>query len=407
MARKEMNPERIRLVKELLAEYQPKDVLELQDVLKDIFGPLMEDMLLGELDAELGYEKHDQSPKETGNRRNGSYPKTVRSKMGELTLNIPRDRDGEYEPVIVPKGSRDISGIEEKVMSMYAKGMSDRDISATVEDIYGFNVSHETISRIIDRIQPRLNEWQSRTLASCYPFLYVDALVVPIKNDGRSTNKAVYSILGIDQNGMKDCLGFWISENEGAHFWLSIFDELRSRGVEKVGFVSIDGLSGLEEGIRSIFPEAIVQRCIVHLVRNSIKYIPSKHYKAFCSDLKAMYGAVNLTTAQAALEAFKEKWSSYPSAIKVWTSNFNHVEQLYDYPAEIRKIIYTTNTIESFNSALRKVTNRKSAFPNDNSVFKILFLRTMDIAKKWTKPHSGWAVIRGQLDILFPDWDSL
>ena len=406
MAKKEKNPERTRLIKELLAEYKPKDLLELQDVLKEIFGPLMEDMLQGELDAELGYEKHDQSPKETGNRRNGSYPKTVRSKMGEVTLSIPRDREGEYEPALVPKGSRDISGIEEKVLSMYAKGLSDRDISATIDDIYGFNVSHETISRIIDRIQPRLNEWQSRTLATCYPFLFVDALVVPVKNDGRSTNKAVYSILGIDQNGMKDCLGFWISEKEGAHFWLSIFDELRTRGVEKVGFVSIDGLTGLEDGIQSIFPEAVVQRCIVHLVRNSLKYIPSKHYKAFCADLKTMYGAVSLTSAQAALEAFKEKWSAYPSAIKVWTSNFSHVEQLFHYPAEIRKIIYTTNTIESFNSALRKVTNRKAAFPNDNAVLKILYLRTMDIASKWVQPFRNWALVRGQLDIVFPDWDT-
>ena len=406
MAKRETSPERKRLIKELLAEYQPKDLLELQDVLKEIFGPLMEDMLQGELDAELGYEKHDQSPKETVNRRNGSYPKTVRSTMGEVTLSIPRDREGEFEPALVPKGSRDISGIEEKVMSMYAKGMSDRDITATIEDIYGFNISHETISRIIDRIQPRLNEWQSRTLASCYPFLFVDALMVPVKNDGKSTKKAVYSILGIDQDGIKDCLGFWISENEGAHFWLSIFDELRTRGVVKIGFVSIDGLNGLEEGIQSIFPDAVVQRCIVHMVRNSLKYVPSKHYKAFCTDLRAVYGASSLKSAQSALEVFKEKWSAYPSAIKVWTSNFSHVEQLFHYPAEIRKIIYTTNTIESFNSALRKVTDRKAAFPNDNAVFKILYLRTMDIVRKWAKPHPGWAVVRGQLDIVMPGWDS-
>ena len=406
MAKKEKNPERSRLVKELLAEYQPKDLFELQDVLKDIFGPLMEDMLKGELDSHLGYEKHDQAPKETENRRNGSYPKTVRTKMGEVPLSIPRDRNGEFEPSLVPNGSRDVSGIEEKVLAMYAKGMSDRDISATVDDIYGFNVSHDTISRIVDRVQPRLAEWQSRSLKECYPFLYVDALVVPIKSDGRSVNKAVYSIISIDPDGIKDCLGFWISDKEGAHFWLSIFDELRTRGVKKLGFVSIDGLSGLEEGIRSIFPEAIIQRCMVHLVRNSVKYVPSKHYKAFCADLKAMYGAASQSTAKLALEAFIEKWSAYPSAVKVWVDNFNHVEQLFDYPAEIRKRIYTTNTIEGFNSALRKVTNRKAAFPNDNSVFKILFLRTMDIAKKWGKPLSGWAIVRGQLDIVIPGWDS-
>jgi transposase-like protein len=404
MEKRERNPERERLVKELLAEYQPKDIMELQDVLKNIFGPLMEDMLKGELDAHLGYGKHDRTPKETTNRRNGSFPKTVHSKMGDLELSIPRDRDGEFEPELVAKGTRDVSGIEEKVLSMYAKGMSDRDISATVEDIYGFRASHDTISRIVDRVQPRLTEWQSRALEACYPFLYVDALIVPIKSDGKSVNKAVYSIIGISRDGIKDCLGFWISDKEGAHFWLSIFDELKARGVKRLGFVSIDGLSGLEDGIRSIFPEAVVQRCMVHLVRNSVKYIPSKHYKAFCADLKAMYGAASLSSAKAALGGFIEKWSDYPSAVKVWTDNFAHVEQLFDYPSEIRKRIYTTNTIEAFNSALRKVTNRKAAFPNDTAVFKILYLRTMDISKKWAKPLSGWALVRGQLDIVLPGW---
>jgi transposase-like protein len=406
MAKKDRDPKLDRLVKELIAVYQPKDFMELQDILKDIFGPLMEDMLKGELDGHLGYQKHDQSPKETENRRNGSYPKTVRSRMGEMTLSIPRDRSGEFEPVLVPNGSRDVSGVEEKVLSMYAKGMSDRDISATVDDIYGFKLSHETISRIIERVQPRLSEWQSRTLCESYPFLFVDALMVPVKSDGKSINKAVYSIIGINKDGIKDCLGFWVSDKEGAHFWLSIFDELRERGVKKLGFVSIDGLSGLAEGIRTIFPEAVIQRCMVHLVRNSIKYIPSKHYKAFCADLRAMYGASSQTSAQAALQVFIEKWSSYPSAVKVWVSNFEQVNQLFHYPAEIRKIIYTTNTIEAFNSALRKVTNRKAAFPNDIAVFKILYLRTMDIAKKWVKPISGWAIVRGQLDIVLPDWDT-
>ena len=405
MTKRERNPERERLVKQIIAEYQPKSIMELQDVLKSIFAPLMEDMLKGELDSHLGYAKNDQLPKATPNRRNGSFPKTVRSQLGELELAIPRDREGEFEPALIQNGKRDISGIEEKVLSMYARGMSDRDISATVDEIYGFSLSHDTISRIVDRVQPHLSEWQSRALCACYPFLYIDALFVPIKSDGKAANKAVYSIIGINADGIKDCLGFWISEKEGAHFWLSIFDELKARGVKKLGFVSIDGLSGLEEGIRSVYPKAVIQRCMVHLIRNSIKYIPSKHYKMFCTDLKAMYGAASLASAQAALEAFVWKWSIYPSAIKVWVDNFRHVEQLYEYPSEIRKIIYTTNTIEAFNSALRKVTNRKAAFPNDNAVFKILFLRTMDIADKWVKPISGWAVIRGKLDIVLPNWD--
>ena len=407
MAKRERDPKRDQLIKALLDEYQPKSFQELQDVLKEIFAPLMEDMLQGELDAHLGYQKHDQGQKPTENRRNGSFPKTVRSTMGKVELSIPRDRAGEFEPELVPNGTRDVSGVEEKVLSMYAKGMSDRDISETVAEIYGFSVSHETISRIVDRVQPRLAEWQSRPLNECYPFLFVDALMVSAKSDGKATKKAVYSMIGISQDGIKDCLGFWISETEGAHYWLSIFDELRARGVKKLGFVSIDGLSGLEDGIKSIFPEAVVQRCMVHLVRNSLKYIPSKHYKAFCADLKAMYGAASQTSAKAALESFVGKWSAYPSAVKVWVDNFSHVEQLFDYPAEIRKIIYTTNTIEAFNSALRKVTNRKAAFPNDSAVFKILYLRAMDIIKKWLKPISGWAVVRGQLDIVLPGWDAV
>jgi transposase-like protein len=323
-----------------------------------------------------------------------------------VPLSIPRDREGEFEPELVPKGSKDVSGIEEKVLAMYAKGMSDRDISATVADIYGFSMSHDTISRIVDRVMPRVAEWQTRSLQECYPFLYVDALMVPVKSEGKSINKAVYSIIGVDCGGMKDCLGFWISEKEGAHFWLTIFDELKSRGVKKLGFVSIDGLKGLEEGIRAMFPEAVVQRCIVHLVRNSVRYVPSKHYKAFCADLKAMYGASIQAACRGALEALAEKWSSYPSAVKVWRDNFSHVEQLFDYPAEIRRIIYTTNMIEAFHSALRKVTNRKAAFPNDNAVFKILYLRTMDIVKKWTMPIRDWAIVRGQLDIVLPGWDT-
>lgn len=406
MSKRERNPERERLIKQIIAEYQPKSLLELQDTLKEIFAPLMEDMLKGELDSHLGYVKSDPIPKATTNRRNGSFPKTVRSQLGELELDIPRDRDGEFEPALIPNGKRDVSGIEGKVLSMYAKGMSDRDISTTIDEIYGFSLSHDTISRIVDRVQPHLAEWQSRPLCPCYPFLYIDALVVPVKSEGKAVNKAVYSVIGINTEGIKDCLGFWISDKEGAHFWLSIFDELKTRGVKNIGFVSIDGLTGLEEGINSVYPGAVVQRCMVHLVRNSVKYIPSKHYKAFCADLKAMYGATSLMSAQAALEAFIQKWSAYPSAIKVWKDNFRHVEQLFEYPSEIRKAIYTTNTIEAFNSALRKVTNRKAAFPNDSAVFKVLFLRTMDLATKWVKPLPGWAVIRGKLDIILPNWDN-
>ena len=405
MAKRTLMPEQKQLIDSIFRHQQPATIAELQDVLKEMFAPMMEEMLKGELDAHLGYEKHDQSPKATTNRRNGSYPKTVRSTMGEIELNIPRDRNGEFEPALIPTGERDISAIEDKVFSMYAKGLSDRDISETIDEIYGFKLSHETISRIVDRVQPQLTEWQSRSLSECYSFMYVDALVVSVKSEGRSINKSVYTIIGVDVNGLKDCLGFWISDNEGAHFWITIFDELKMRGVKKIGFVSIDGLAGLEDGIKSVFPDAVVQRCIVHLIRNSVKYIPSKHYKAFCSDLKSIYGAVSIAAANAALESLRQKWKDYPSAIKVWDDVYRHIEQLFEYPSEIRKIIYTTNAVESFNSALRKVTNRKAAFPNDSAVFKILYLRTLDISKRWTKPMANWAVVRGKLDIFMPGWD--
>jgi len=402
MAKKERNEKRSQLFRELLAELKPTSAAGLQGSLKEMFGGMLEEMLKAELDEELGYEKHDQTEKATSNRRNGSYEKQIRSSLGEQTLSVPRDRQGLFEPQVVPNGVKDVTGIEEKVLSMYAKGMSDRDISYTINDIYGFEMSHDTISRIVDKITPKLTEWQSRPLEERYSFLYMDALMVDIKSDGKAMKKAVYSIIGINEDGKKDVLGFWISENEGSHFWLSILDELKNRGVKKVFFACIDGLSGLEEAIKTVFPETIVQRCMVHLVRSSVKYIPTKHYKEFCSDLKAIYQAVSLSAAQAAFESLKEKWGkNYPGAIKVWMQNFSHVEQLFNYPAEIRKMIYTTNMIEAFNSALRKVTNRKAAFPNNSAVLKILFLRTIDITKKWTAPVQNWAIIRGRLDVLF------
>ena len=404
MTKRETNANRSRLIHEMIAEYDIKTIADLEKTLKEMFAGTMSDMLKGELDAQLGYEKNSQAPKETTNRRNGSYLKQVKTSMGEAELSVPRDRDGEFEPQLVPAGTRDVSGVEEKVLSMYAKGMSDRDISATIAEIYGFTLSHETISKIVDRVQPRLQEWQSRGLESVYPFVFLDALMVSVKSEGRAVKKAVYCAIGINTEGRKDILGIWINETEGTHFWLTIFEELKARGVKKIHFISIDGLSGLEEAIKSCFPMAVVQRCIVHLVRNSVKYIPTKHYKDFCKDLKAMYSAVSLDAARAALDVLKTKWAAYPSALKVWIGNFAHVEQLYDYPAEIRKMIYTTNMIEAVNSGLRKVTNRKAAFPSDLSVMKILFLRIMDITAKWSMPIPNWALIRGKLDLIIPDW---
>lgn len=407
MKKERLNPRSKELLQEMIGMYQPKTLGDIQAMLKDLFADTMEDMLKAELDEELGYAKNSQQPKTTGNRRNGSYPKTVQSNIGEIEVNIPRDRDGEYEPELIPKGTKDVSGLEEKVLSLYAKGTSDRDISEVINEIYGFQLSHETISHIVDRVQPRVIEWQNRRLEKVYPFVYMDALMVSMKSDGKAGKHAVYSIIGVNSDGKKDCFGFWIGENEGTHQWLSIFDELKSRGVERLGFVCIDGLAGLEEAIIGTFPEAIVCRCMVHLVRNSTKYVPTKHRKEFCADLKAIYSAVSEGEAEHCLAVLNEKWGKqYPSAVRVWNDNFCYVQRLFDYPAEIRKMIYTTNAIESFNSALRKVTDRKSAFPNEMAVMKILYLRTMDIVKKWTMPYPNWSLIRGKLDLLWGiEWD--
>ena len=402
MKKPRINPEGHELLRQVMEQYQPKTINDIQEMLKDLFADTIEDMLKAELDTELGYSKNSQDPKQTENRRNGSYPKKVTSTMGEIELDIPRDRLGEYKPELIPKGSHDVSALEKNVLSLYGKGTSDRDISDVINEIYGFELSHETISNTVDRIQPRVIEWQNRRLDKVYPFVYMDALMVNIKSDKRAGKYAVYSIIGVNCDGRKDCFGFWIGEDEGAHKWLSIFDELKSRGVERLGFVCIDGLSGLEEAITNTFPTAIVCRCMVHLVRNSTKYVPTKHRKEFCADLRAIYGAVSIGEAENALALLNEKWSKqYPSAVKVWNDNFTYVQRLFDYPAEIRKMIYTTNAIESFNSALRKVTDRKAAFPNEAAVMKILYLRTLDVVKKWTMPYLNWSIIRGELNLLW------
>jgi len=377
---------------------------DLYEALRGMFAGTLEDMLKAELDEHLGYGKHDQYPKKTPNRRNGFTPKTLRTAhTGEIAIDVPRDRESSFEPQVVKKGQNDVSEIQDKVMSMYAKGLSDRDISTIIEDIYGFPISHETISRIVDRITPRFEAWQSRELEAVYAFVYVDAMVVKVKDDGKALNKAVYSVIGIDIQGHKDVLGLWMNENEGAHFWMMIFDELRARGVERMLFVCIDGLKELERGVLSIFPGTHVQRCMVHLQRNSLKYIPTKYYKEFCHAAKAIYSAVSVPAAKQALEALRGKWSDYPSAVRIWVDNFEQVERLFELPAPIRKMVYTTNAVEALHSALRKVTRGKAAFPNDEAVFKALFLRTMDIIKKWTMPVPNWALVLGQIDILYPD----
>ena len=392
------NDSRNELVKAILDEYKPETAKDVQDALKDIFGPIFESMLQGEMNAHLGYENNSKISKETDNRRNGYITKNVKTSMGEMTVDVPRDRDGSFDSVVIPKRTKDISDIDQKVLSMYAKGMSQRDISATIEDIYGFKISHETISQITDCVMDELNEWQSRPLKKCYPFVFVDCMYVTMRYEYECKESAVYTILGYDTNGHKDILGIWLNETESKHTWMQIFDEIKQRGVEDIFFISMDGVSGLEDGAKEIFKGVVVQRCIVHLIRNSLKYVPSKDYKRFTANLKLIYGAPNLKTAQNEFEKFKETWSKYPGAVDVWERNFKHVEQLFDYPSDIRKVKYTTNAIELVNSSIRKVT-KKGAFPNENALFKLLYLRVCELQKKWgDHTLQNWSMVRNQLD---------
>ena len=397
MAKSKRDPKTMELANRIIEQYQPESVQDMQNALKDIFGPMFEAMLKGEMNHHLGYDSNDKGEKETTNRRNGYGRKLLKTSAGEVEIEVPRDRDGSFEPKIIPKRKKDVSEIEDKVIAMYARGMSQRDISSTIEDIYGFSVSHEMVSDITDTVLPELEEWQSRPLNNCYPFVFVDCMYTTVRNQYETKKYAVYTILGYTMEGNKDILGLWLNETESKHKWMQIFDEIKARGVEDIFFISMDGVSGLEEGARSIFPNVIVQRCIVHLIRNSIKYVPSKDYKAFTASLRKVYGAQSLKACQSALEAFKQQWSTYPGAIDVWVRNFEHVEQLYDYGSAVRKIMYTTNAVESIHSSFRKVT-KKGAFPNENALFKVLYLRVKELEKKWEGGHiQNWSLAMNQL----------
>lgn len=399
MNRKKRNKKSVELAQSIIDTYQPESVEDMQNALKDIFGPMFEAMLQGELNHHLGYESHEKAEKPTDNRRNGYGKKHLKTSMGEVLIQTPRDRDGSFEPTLIPKRKRDLSEIEGKILAMYARGMSQRDISNTIEDIYGFSVSHEMVSDITDSVLQELEEWQNRPLKKCYAFLFVDCMYVTIRENYEARDMAVYTILGVDLAGNKAILGVWLNQTESKNQWMKIFDELKTRGVEDIFFLSMDGVSGLEAGAKAIFPKVTVQRCIVHLVRNSLKYVPSKDYKDFCRDLKKFYSAPSLKACKASFESFKQRWSNYPGAIAVWERNFAHVEQLFDFGSAIRKVMYTTNAIESIHASFRKVT-KKGAFPNENALLKLLYLRVSELERKWVTGHiRDWPLVLNQLMI--------
>lgn len=397
MARKKESTRGENLAKQIIEQYKPKSVADMQDALKDIFGSMFEAMLQGEMNNHLGYESNDHGIKTTDNWRNGYTNKKVKTSAGEVDIKVPRDRDSSFKTQLTPKRQKDVSEIEEKVLAMYAIGMSQRDIAETIEDIYGFEISHEMVSQITDCVLDELNDWQNRPLKSMYTFLFVDCMYATIRKEYESKNYAVYTILGYDLDGQKDILGLWLNESESKHTWMQIFDELKTRGVEDILFICMDGVSGLEDGAKAIFKDVVVQRCIVHLVRNSIKYVPSNDYKKFTQSLKKVYGAPSLNGCRKAFEQFCQEWSQYHGAVDVWKRNFNHVEQLFDYGSAVRKVMYTTNAVESINSSFRKVT-KKGAFPNENALLKLLYLRTTELYKKWNGSKvQNWAMVRNQL----------
>ena len=388
------------LTKELMKKENIKNALDLQSVLKEMLRNGVEALLESELDEELGYERYDNTTEKT-NYRNGTSKKTVRSDIGEIELNIPRDRNSEFEPKIVPKNSKDISIIEDKVISMYAKGMTTRDISDHIEDMYGIPLSAQSISRMTDKIIPLVEEWQNRPLCEHYYFVFMDAIHYKVRQNNRIVSKAAYIVIGIDDDGYKDVLGIWIGENETSKFWLKVLTDLKNRGIKEVEIFSIDGLSGFEQAILATYPKSIIQRCIIHQIRYSTKYVSYKHRRELTNDLKSVYRAVNEDEGYRMLEEFDEKWGkTYPTCIKSWKNNWKVISPFFEYSENIRKIMYTTNIIENLNRQYRKVTKGKSIFPTDSSLLKALFLATKDATKKWTSRVKNWDQVKNELSIL-------
>jgi len=372
-----------------------------QEDLSNLTKQFMKNMIENILKAEL--DDHIENNNDTV--KNGTYKKTVRSDTGQLELDIPRDRNSEYKPKIIPKGEYSISGIDDKIISMYARGMSLRDIEKQVKEMYDVEMSDSLISKIIDKIIPEIKQWQNRTLDSIYPIVYMDAMVFKVKDDnGYYRNKSLHFAIGINLEGKKDLLGMWLTNNEGAKFWLSIVTDLKNRGVEDILIASVDGLKGFSGAINSVFPQTIVQRCIIHQIRYSIKYVGSKYQKDFMKDLKQVYKAPTKSAAEEAFVDLEEKWGErYPMVINSWKNNWEELSAYFEYSEPIRRIIYTTNTVEGFNRQIRKITKTKGGFTNDDSLFKLVFLAYNDILKKWEKSISNWAEIISQLSIIFND----
>jgi transposase-like protein len=408
MAKRNRSPEeaeRRAKIRELLQISNISSMDDIQNLFKETIAEFIENGLDAELDEELGYSRYDYRNKETSNSRNGHSSKTLRTSFGNVDIAVPRDRDGQFEPQLLKKNQTSVSqDIEEKILSMYAKGMTTGDIEAHIRDIYGVEVSDTTISRITDKILPIAKEWQQRPLERIYAVVFLDAIHYHVRSEGQIVKKAVYIAIGINLDGHKDVLGMWVGENESAKFWAAVLNGLRNRGVEDIFIACTDNLSGFSEAIAAVFPKTEIQNCIIHQIRNSTKYVSYKDLKALMADLKAVYTAVDEPSAMEALNVFSERWGKkYPKISASWRENWPNLSTYFKYPQEVRRLIYTTNVIEGFNRQLRKVTKAKSVFPTDDSLLKMLYLAMVDITKKWTGRRQDWSMIHAQLAVFFAD----
>ena len=360
-------------------------------------------MLKAELDDHLGYEKHSKEGHNTGNSRNGFYSKKVKTESpGDMVLNIPRDRNGAYEPQLIPKGQRMSEQLEESIIGMYSRGMTTSDISQQVKEVYGVDVSESTVSNVTHRIIEHIKEWQNRPLEPVYFTVWMDGIVLKVRQNGKVINKCIYLVIGLKNDGLKEVLGMWMAETESAAFWMSVLTDLKARGVEDILIACTDNLKGFTDAIKGVFPQAVTQLCIVHQIRNSCRYVVWKDRKEFCTDLKSVYGAVNRDAAEHALEKFDQKWGSkYRYAVESWRTNWEALTSYFDFPMEIRKIIYTTNTIENLNRGIRKYTKTKVQFTDDQAAQKAVYLAIMNIEKKWNMPVQNWGYILHQFLTIF------
>ena len=399
--------------KELMKQYVDSQnftsTTQIMQAMKELFRDAIQQVMESELDVELGYEKSErmsdsENDNLSKNYRNGYSKKTVKTQLGEIEVKIPRDRNGEYEPKIIGKYNRNADDMEEKILSLYACGMSQRDIAEQIKNIYDVEISPELVSKISEKIMPEVNDWQNRPLEEVYPFVFMDAIHYKVKEDHRYITKAAYVVLGINMEGGKDILGIWIGEHEISKFWLNVLTELKSRGVKDVYLFCVDGLTGFREAIEAVYPKAGMQRCIIHQIRYSTRFVSYKDIKALMADLKLVYTAVTEDEALNNLIRFKEKWSkSYPSCVKTWEDNWDILSTFFAYPAEIRKIIYTTNIIEGLNRQFRQITKNKPSFTNDESLRKMLYLASKNIVKRWTQRCRNWDVVLNYLKVMFED----